>query len=143
MTLINLYFYSSYRLVILVVLSLVCGAAVVKQERRLIILMTSIGGSYMVFAGVDHFVRSGYVEAMRGIFIKDELPPVLPSAGNLHLYPLMYLSPLSPPPFSPLYSLLSCAGVLLDKDGYLGPRITSSSLPHYSLPFVFSLWTTC
>eukprot|EP00026_Physarum_polycephalum_P013883 Phypoly_transcript_14338.p1 GENE.Phypoly_transcript_14338~~Phypoly_transcript_14338.p1 ORF type:complete len:270 (+),score=48.99 Phypoly_transcript_14338:59-811(+) len=62
------------RLVILIVLSLLCGAAVVKQERRLIVLITSIGGAYMTMAGADHFVKSGYVQAINGIFIKEQIP---------------------------------------------------------------------
>jgi len=65
------------RIVIMIVLALLCGAAVVHQERRLIILISSLGGSYMAMAGADHFVKSGYVDATRSIFIQDDftLPP--------------------------------------------------------------------
>jgi len=71
------------RLVILCVLALICGAVVVRQKKKLIILISSVGGSYAAFAGADHFVKSGYVEAMRGIFLDDKDP--LPG-GSLHLY---------------------------------------------------------
>jgi len=58
------------------------GVMVVKQEKSLISLITSIVGAYMAIAGADHFVKSGYVQAINSIFTKDE--NVLPSA-SFHL----------------------------------------------------------
>jgi len=69
------------RLVILGVLALFCGAMVVWQEKKLIIIMSAIGGSYAIFAGADHWVKSGYVSAILGVFNTDTLPK-----GNLKLY---------------------------------------------------------
>jgi len=62
------------RLVILGVFAVVCGGVVVWQEKKLIIVISAIGGSYAIFAGVDHWVKSGYVDAVHGIFEDDILP---------------------------------------------------------------------
>jgi len=70
------------RLCILGVLALFCGAVVVWQEKKLIIIMSAIGGSYSVFAGADHWVKSGYVSAILGVFNNDALP----RGNDLKLY---------------------------------------------------------
>jgi len=61
------------RLAILIVLSLLGGVAVVKQEKKLIIIITSITGAYVAMAGADHFLKTGYVSAINGLFIKDKI----------------------------------------------------------------------
>jgi len=62
------------RLVILGVLALACGCVVVWQEKKLIIIMSAIGGSYAIFAGADHWVKSGYTDALTSVFDTDTLP---------------------------------------------------------------------
>jgi len=69
------------RLVIWGVLAITCGAVVVWQEKKLIIMMSAIGGSYAIFAGADHWVKSGFVNAISGVFDTDTLP-----SGNTKLY---------------------------------------------------------
>lgn len=68
------------RIVIVGVLALLCGAITVQQEKRLIILITSLGGSYMAFAGADHFVKSGYVQAMHSLLLDEK--NIIPSASH-------------------------------------------------------------
>jgi hypothetical protein len=70
------------RLGILIACALVGGFAVLKQEKKLIALITSIGGSYLAFAGIDHFVKSGYVNALDSLFVHDKFD--LPK-DHLHL----------------------------------------------------------
>lgn len=72
------------RLVIMGTFALVCGCVVLHQEKKLIILMSSIGGSYSMFAGADHWVKSGYSDAIEGVFDNDTLPK-----GSTKLYVML------------------------------------------------------
>jgi len=60
------------KIAVLVALCIVGGVVVLHQQKRLLILITSIGGAYLTFAGLDHFVHSGYNAAMYSFFVKDE-----------------------------------------------------------------------
>lgn len=60
------------RIVILCALCVICGAIVVYHETKLIILITSLGGAYLTFVGIDHFVKSGYVQAIHSLVINDQ-----------------------------------------------------------------------
>jgi len=62
------------RLVILGVVAIFCGVVVLKQQQKLVAVMSAIGGAYAIFAGADHWVKSGYVAALQGIFSNDALP---------------------------------------------------------------------
>jgi len=62
------------RIVFLCFCSLACGCLVVQLEQKIIIFMSAVGGSYAIFAGADHWIQSGYVAAIRGVFSADALP---------------------------------------------------------------------
>lgn len=72
------------RLAIWAFLALACGVIVVKQEDEIIIFISAIGGSYSMFAGADHWVKSGYVSAIQGVFDNETLP-----SGNTKLYVML------------------------------------------------------
>lgn len=59
------------RLVILGVLALLCGIALVAMEEKLIILVSAFGGAFAVFAGADHWVKSGLAAALEGLLDED------------------------------------------------------------------------
>ncbi len=58
----------------MITLAILCGLLVVFQEKKLIMVMSAIGGAYASFAGADHFVKSGYVDAIHVLLIQEELP---------------------------------------------------------------------